>query len=235
MKFQYRAKTIEFEVHRRDRKTLEIRIEPPDQICVAAPKYAKDEEILRAVQSKRKWIIEKLSELESIGSSKKEKEYVDGESFLYLGRNYSLKIIENPKVKSPVVKLYRGKFCIETNTKDPDKLRQAMEHWYRQKTLKKVLEQVKYFQDYFSVKPRSVKVKEQKKRWGSCNSKGDLMFNWRISMAPLSVIRYIVLHEICHIVHFNHSRDFWTLLERIMPHYMEKKEWLGRYGVMLDL
>lgn len=235
MKFEYQAKTIEFEVQRRNRKTLEIRIQPPDKVRVAAPKYAKDEEILRVVQSKGKWIVEKLSELESIGCSKREKEYVNGESFLYLGRNYSLKIIKNPEIQSPVVKLYKGKFHIETNTKDLDELRQAMEHWYRQKTLEKVLEKVEYFQNYFPVKPNFVKVKEQKKRWGSCNSKGNLMFNWRISMAPSPVLGYIVLHEMCHLVHFNHSKDFWALVERIMPNYKERKEWLKKYGIKMDL
>lgn len=94
---------------------------------------------------------------------------------------------------------------------------------------------MKYFKPYIKKEPKSIRVKEQKKRWGSCNDQGDLMFNWRISMGPSDVLAYIVVHEMCHLIHFNHSRDFWNLLESIMPDYRDKKEWLKINGIRMDL
>lgn len=235
MKIEYGAKTIEFEVEYRDRKTLEISIEPPNNIRVRAPKRATEEEIKKIVNSKGKWIVQKLFEFKDVEYRKIKKEYVNGETFMYLGRNYSLQIIENKKIKKPKVKLYRGKFYIKTNTKDQKKLKEAMEKWYREKALEKILEKVDYYKSYFNNEPNSVKVKQQKKRWGSCNTKGDLMFNWRCVMAPSNVLDYLVVHEMCHMVYFNHSKDFWGLVESIIPDYRNRKEWLKTNGIKMDL
>lgn len=235
MQIQYNSKTIEFQVEYRKRKTFEIRIFPPDKIRVRAPKRATEDQILQIVESKGKWITQKLFELKDIEYRKVNKEYINGESFMYLGKNYSLQLVENIEIKKPIVKLFQGKFYIETNTKDQDQLRQALESWYRKKSLDNVIEKIEYYKLYFNKKPRSIRVKEQKKRWGSCNSRGDLMFNWRISMAPSNVLDYIVVHEMCHMVYFNHSKEFWSLVERIMPDYREQKEWLKANGISMDL
>lgn len=235
MQIQYGTKTIEFEVEYRDRKTLEIGIEPPDNITVIAPRSAKDEDILSVVRSKAKWITQRLFEFKDVEYRRREKEYINGESFMYLGRNYSLQININEEVDTPIVKLYQGKFYIETNTKEQDKLKIAMEDWYREKTLEKVLEKVEYYKPYFDVVPNSVKVKEQKKRWASCNANRDLMFNWRCAMAPANVLDYIVVHEMCHMVYLNHSKEFWSLVGRIMPDYKDRKEWLRNYGIRMNL
>lgn len=235
MKIQYGSTTIEFEIEYRDRKTFEISIEPPDNIRVRAPKRVAEEEVLKIVKSKGKWITQKLFEFKDIEYRKVNKEYVNGESFMYLGRNYSLELIKNSEVKKPDVKLFQGKFYIETNTSNQDKLKLAMENWYRKKTLEKIIEKVDYYKFYINIEPRSIKVKEQKKRWGSCNSKGDLMFNWRVSMAPSCVLDYIVVHEMCHMVYFNHSKEFWKFVEKIIPDYNDRKEWLKINGIKMDL
>lgn len=235
MKFQYGTKTIEFEVEYRDRKTLEIGIEPPDNIKVKAPKIATEEYILRVVKSKAKWITQKLFEFKDVEYRRRKKEYVNGESFMYLGRNYALQIIMNKDIREPITRLYQGKFYIETNTKNQDKLRQSMERWYREKTLEKVIERIQYYKSYFDLTPNVVRVKEQKKRWASCSSKRNLNFNWRCSMAPSNVLDYIVVHEMCHMVHFNHSKAFWNLVGKIIPDYKERKEWLRHYGIRMDL
>lgn len=235
MKFKYEAQIIEFTVEYRKRKTLEIRIEPPDNISVIAPKRASEKDILRMVETKANWIVKKLSELKEIEKLKKNKEYVNGESFMYLGRYYSLEIIIDETVSKPITKLYQGKFYITTNTRDQDKLKESMKKWYYDKSLEKILERVEHFQSYFSVKPNSIKVKEQKKRWGSCTSRRDILINWRISMAPADVLDYLVVHEMCHMVQMNHSSDFWKLVERIMPDYKRRRDWLRKYGIMLNL
>ncbi len=235
LKFEYGTKTIEFEIEYRNRKTLEIGIYPAECIKVVAPKLAHEEDIIRVVKSKAKWIVQKLFELKDMQYVKREKEYVNGESFMYLGRNYSLQIIKEQKVKLPVAKLYQGKFYIEANTSDQFTLRKAMEVWYRKKTLEKVIERVDYYRPHFNIEPNSIKVKEQKKRWGSCTSNRDIMFNWKCSMAPFNVLDYIVVHEMCHMVHLNHSKEFWNLVKDILPNYKEQKEWLRNNGIKMDI
>ncbi len=235
MKFEHEAQTIEFTVEYRKRITLEIRIEPPDNIFVIAPKRTSEKDILRVVESKANWIVKKLSELKEREKLKRNREFINGEFFMYLGRNYKLEILIDNTVSKPITRLNKGKFYITTNTTDQDKLKESMKKWYYGKTLEKILERVEYFQPYFLVKPNSIKVKEQKRRWGSCTSKRDILINWRISMAPLHVLDYIVVHEMCHMVHMNHSSDFWNLVEKIMPDYKSRREWLKKYGISLDI
>lgn len=214
---------------------MEIGIEPPESIKVKAPKFSTEEDIIRVVKSKSKWILDKLFEFKDMEYVKRKKEYINGESFMYLGRNYSLQIVYNTEAKVPVAKLYQGKFYIETNTREQEILKHSMEKWYRAKTMEKVLEKIEHYKPYIGISPRIVKVKDQKKRWGSCTSNKDIMFNFRCTMAPSNVLDYIVVHEMCHLVHLNHSKDFWNLVQTIMPDYKERKEWLRNCGIRMNL
>jgi len=235
MQIQFGAKTIPFEVIYRKRKTMEIRVEPPDRVTVVAPQGTPHEVILQKVYGRASWIVQKLLLCRQIESRPIRREFVNGESFLYLGRNHSLQLILDASLKKPAVKLYRGKFYVTTPDQDEQKIRQAMEQWYRAKTLEKVKERVAYYQRYFEQKPAAIRVKEQKKRWASCTARDELLFNWRCVMAPAPVLDYIVVHEMCHMCHKNHSKAFWDLVTSILPDYQESKEWLKKYGVRMDL
>lgn len=238
MKIKYGTQVIEFTVEYRSRKTIEIGVEPPDIVTVIAPKGASEDIIRQRVMSKAKWITQKLYEINHIQSQRLEREYVNGEAFMYLGRNYTLKIVEDLLTRRPVTKLYQGKFYITTSiydAKDQNKLKRSMESWYRQKTYEKVCECIEYYQKYFEHIPSDIKIKEQKKRWGSCTAKRELLFNWRCVMAPAWVLDYIVVHEMCHMYHMDHSKEFWALVERVMPDYEKRREWLRNYGIKMDL
>jgi predicted metal-dependent hydrolase len=232
---QYGNKIIDFEVIYRDRKTLEIRVEPPDKIQVISPKGLKDEIIREKVKSKGKWIIGKLLDFKDTGYIPFEREFVNGESFMYLGRNYLLKININNDLSRPKVELLDGKLQISSPTKDQNILKKALEKWYRRQAEKIILKRVEFYKHKFNVVPRQVKIKQQKKRWGSCTSKGDLLFNWRTIMAPSPVIDYIIVHELSHLIHKNHSGKFWKSVESILPDYKDRKKWLKDYGVRMDL
>ncbi|MCX7884639.1 MAG: M48 family metallopeptidase [Caloramator sp.] len=235
LSFLYGTKNIEFDLEYRRRKTLQITIEAPDKVKVVAPLGMENEEIIRIVKSKADWIVQKLFVLSNIEYRPIKREFVNGESFMYFGRNYSLQIIVDDTVKKIEVKLFQGKFYITTTVKDENLIRKAMEEWYRERTFEKAKERIKYYQKYFNKKPTAVKVKEQKKRWASCTGKDEILFNWRCSMARADAFDYIVVHEMCHLYHKNHSKDFWKLVEFIMPDYENRKEWLKKYGVRMDL
>ena len=129
----------------------------------------------------------------------------------------------------------QGKFVVNTYTKDEDLIKKAMENWYREKTLAKVKERVSYYSSYFNNEVTTVKVKEQKKRWASCTSKNELLFNWRCVMAPVFVLDYIVVHEMCHMEYKNHSKDFWNRVYAVMPDYEVRKSWLKNNGIKMDI
>lgn len=235
MQIQFGTRTIPFEVIYRKRKTLEIGVEPPDRVTVVAPADTPKDVILQKVRSRAAWIVQKLFLFQRMEVQPIKREYVNGESFLYLGRNYSLQLIVDPNIKKPEVKLYQGKFYVTTPDRNEQRIRRAMEQWYRSKTLEKVMERISYYQRYFDRKPAAVRVKEQQKRWASCTARNELLFNWRCVMAPSPVLDYIVVHEMCHMYHKNHSRDFWELLASILPDYEDRKEWLKNYGVRMDM
>ncbi|MBT2644766.1 M48 family metallopeptidase [Bacillus sp. ISL-41] len=231
----YGTKTIEYSVEFRERKSLEISVEAPNIVSVVAPLNTPEEIIEQKVKKKAQWIVQKLFLFKDMEFQKINRELVNGESFMYMGRNYSLQLIIDESIKEPAVKLYQGKFLITTPTKSQELLRTSLEKWYREKTLEKVSEKVSYFQHFFKKKPNDIKVKEQQKRWASCTSKNELLFNWRCAMAPSHVIDYIVVHEMCHMYHMNHSQEFWDLLSSVMPDYERRKEWLKNFGVRMDL
>lgn len=233
--FEYGTRYINFNLIYRNRKTMSIEIEPSGEINVISPTGYDTNVILEKVKSKANWIIQKQYEIAPINNQKIEREAISGESYMYLGRSYSLDVVLDENVKDIDVKLYRGKFVVKTYTKDEEVVKKALENWYREKTLEKVKERVKYYQGYFKDKVSDVKVKEQKKRWASCTARNILLFNWRCAMAKSSVLDYIVVHELCHMEYKDHSKVFWDRLSSVMPDYQERKQWLKENGIKLDL
>ncbi len=227
---QFGSSTISYEIIRSNRKTLGLEVSLEEGIKVRAPKRLKQARIAELVRQKAPWILKKQSEFADVKPSPTPKKFVGGEKLPYLGRRYRIKV-KNIEGKDVSVKLYQGKFWIEVGVEiSEDDRREAIRAklilWYREQALDKLAERVERYQNRIGQEPNSIKVKEQKKRWGSCSSLGNLNFNWRIIMAPISVIDYIVVHELAHLKHLNHSKDFWQLVEAIVPSYKEKQEWL---------
>ena len=233
LSFEHNTKTISFELIYRKRKTLEIRVGPPDKVTVISPFGISRKKVLQHVNKKSGWIAKKLYHFEQMKVVYKKKEFVNGESFLYLGRDYYLEIVDNKELKNPQVNLFDGKIVIETPSRDEQKLFLAMKRWYYKMANEKISQLVDYYAGKFPLKPLEVKVKEQKRRWGSCTYKNKLLFNWRCIMAPVPVVGYIVVHEMCHMLEKNHSKKFWNLVWSVLPDYKERKEWLKNNGVRM--
>ncbi len=235
LEFQYGTTKIAFSVTFKDRKTMEIAVEPPDSVTVIAPIGITKEQILEKVKGKASWIIQQIYSYRHMNYQAIRREFVNGESFMYLGRNYALQIELNISAQKPEIKLFRGKFIVTTKDKNEDMIKEAMELWYRNRAKEIVTQRVKYYQKSFNLKPTAIKIKEQKKRWGSCTSKNDLLFNWRCIMAKSNALDYIIVHEMCHMYHKDHSKAFWELMVSVLPDYETRKEWLKNYGVRMDL
>jgi hypothetical protein len=209
-------------------------------LIVRSPKNTAETKIEEVLKKKTNWILSKLKEMDKIKPAPKEKEFMTGEKLPYLGRRYRLEV--NPAEISKVeVKLYQGKFIIDYPVGLKDKKEQRREEirthlikWYREHAKEKINERVDKYKVKLDVEPNNVVVKKQKKRWGSCSSKDNLNFNWEIIMAPMSIVDYLVAHELTHLIHDNHSRDFWATVAAIIPDIKEKKEWLKVNGRRLE-
>lgn len=234
-KFEYGSRIITFNLIYRKRKTMSIEVETTGEVTVIAPVGTSTDDILEIVRGRAGWIVSKQYESKFINDTKINREVISGESYMYLGRNYSLDIRVDEKLDSISVKLFQGKFVVSTYTKDEDLIKKAMENWYREKTLAKVKERISYYRSYFNDEVTNVKVKEQKKRWASCTCKNELLFNWRCVMAPAFVLDYIVVHEMCHMEYKNHSKDFWNRVYAVMPDYEVRKLWLRNNGIKMDI
>ena len=163
------------------------------------------------------------------------REYIDGESFMYLGHDYPLQLKLNPELKKMSVRLIEGRFLVDTPVVDGAVIRGGLEAWYRFMGAEHINARLDYYQSLLDVSPNRVTIRNQKTRWGSCSSKGSLNFNWRLMMAPAEVIDYVVVHELCHLIHPNHSKNFWNQVSAILPDYRVRKDWLKKNGTRLIL
>ncbi|MFL0270114.1 M48 family metallopeptidase [Candidatus Clostridium radicumherbarum] len=233
--FVFGTRNIDFNLEYSNRKTLAIEVEPSGEVNVIAPISVSEEKIINKVKSRASWIVQKQYEVRNINVNKINREAISGESYLYLGRNYTLQINVRTRTEEITVRLFRGKFIVTTYTEDEEKIKSALEEWYRKKALIKINERINYYSHYFDRKPSAVKVKEQKKRWASCTSKDELLFNWRCIMAPSNIIDYIIVHEMCHMYHKDHSKEFWSMVNGVLPDYEGRKLWLRDNGIKLDI
>lgn len=213
-------------------KSADLRVEE-GTVSVVVPKDLPQERIEKLLKDKHRWIKEKLI-LHREAMPVSQKEFISGESFSYLGRNYRLKVERAPFAP---VKLIQGRLIatLPYGSDEVHMVRNALVRWYRKHAEAKLQEKSKRYAKIIGVEPRSVGIKAFTSRWGSCSAKGDVLFNWKIIMAPNRICDYIVIHELCHLIHHDHSAKFWKEVERVLPDYAERKEWLKVNGVTLEL
>ena len=217
------------------RRTVDIVIERDGEITVRPPRLMTPEQIDETVLSKRMWIYRNLAEWRDLNTSRVVREWVNGESFLYLGNNYRLQLVAE---QGEPLLLKDGRFRLLRSivkTGGDAAARKAFQSFYSQKGLQRLRDRVAYFASKVGVSAGEVKIRDLGYRWATCLKSGDLHFHWKCLMAPLTIIDYIVVHELCHLHHRNHSDEFWNEVDKVLPDYRERKEWLRIQGVKLDL
>ena len=202
------------------------------KVCVVVPRQLENERITKLLKDKNRWIKEKIA-LHRDAQPKSSKQFVSGESFSYLGRNYRLKVHQGNYLP---IKLSHGRFTItlRAGADNPDLIQDSLLSWYKQHAELKFKEKAKRYSKIIGVEFNSVALKDYKSRWGSCSVEGDITFNWKIIMAPNRIVDYVVVHELCHLIYHDHSPKFWREVERIMPNYAECKNWLKQHGASLE-
>lgn len=222
---------LSYKIKKSNRKTLSIYIEPNGDILILAPENKTDAEINLAIESKKLQIFRKIAELNELQATKKVRELVSGESYLYLGRNYRLKFTENQDIP---LKIFQGYFSLRIQ--DKEKSNHIFKDFYRKKGLQKIAERIKLYQPQMGVSFSKIQVMELQNRWASYSKKtGSLCFNWKCMMLPVNILDYVVVHELVHIKHQDHSPEFWGEVDKVMPNYHERKNWLRYNGASIDL
>lgn len=217
-------KSITFELSYRQRKSLGIKVHPDLRVEVLAPLNTKEKDIFVKVKSKAPWIIKQLEMFRAYLPKTSARRYIGGESHLYLGRQYKLKVA-NASVNT--VKAYRGILLVETNQSDASAVERVLNAWYKERAsiiFNEVLETVfPLFKRYNLEKPKLV-IRAMSKRWGSCTPGGKIILNTELIKAPRGSIEYVVIHELCHLVHHNHTKQFFELQSRLMPDWQKWKD-----------
>ncbi|MYI87975.1 MAG: M48 family metallopeptidase [Synechococcus sp. SB0672_bin_10] len=217
---------LRVEVIRSMRRTAALHV-VGNELQVRIPERLGDEWVAAILQQKRPWIRAKVAQWQPVPPCRP-RELVSGESFPYLGRNYRLKVLEGHQVG---VRLAGGYLRTtvrpdEQGAQRQRRIRQYLEKWYRSRALERLREKTNRHARQIGVTPTGISVRSFKSRWGSCNTTGHLAFNWNIVKAPHAIANYVVIHELCHLVHPNHSKDFWRLVRCHDDAYGEHKQWL---------
>lgn len=230
-----RIKDIAYEVLRSQRTTADIVIERDGRVLVRAPRSIPDERIEDLIEAKRYWIYKNLAEWRDLNATRVLREYRNGEGFLYLGRSYRLFLVADQD--EPLL-LKNGRFCLRRDLVDRGEIeaaKTAFRDFYIARGSEGILQRVDYYAPKVGVAPRDVAIRELGNRWASCSPNGNLAFHWKCMMAPQTIIDYIVVHELCHFHHLDHTDAFWNEVDKVMPAYGERKEWLRKHGAGLDV
>ncbi|WP_410515060.1 SprT family zinc-dependent metalloprotease [Paenibacillus sp. BR2-3] len=217
MKIEFENNIIEFNVQYGKRKKISLHIDSIGHITVKAPRDTSEEIIISAMEQHGKLILEKLQAIAKAQETPKTREYQDEGKFLYLGKEYFLHEL------------------IETGELDEEELKKNLKKFYFASCKKIVGERINRYQTELRVKPKTIEIVESRTKWGSCSSDKKITFNYRLAMAPVEVIDYVIIHELCHLLHMNHDRSFWRRVGSFMPDYKEKQEFLARHGQFMTL
>ena len=223
---QYGATIIDYVIEFAQRKTLSICVNPDSSVCLKAPIDATLKQIQQKVHKRASWILKQKRFFESFGTSTTKRQYISGESHLYLGRQYMLRVKE-----SNVNAVHYQNNIIEIECRHKKDAGILLQTWYRQRANVKFQEYAQPIIEQFSiygVKPQSLSIKKMDKRWGYCTIDGHITLNPRLICAPRCCIEYVITHELCHLIYRSHNKEFYALLTKEMPHWEKWKNKLER-------
>lgn len=215
-------------IERSNRKTLSLTVLKNGNVIVKAPINMKDEIINHFVEEKQDWIREKLFVINKTNS--KFDDVINYKKFMLYGNRYSLLLDNVKKIET------NDKFQIILPQKtEPEKILKTLKTWYKKMAKQVLFDRLSYVESRIKLKSNSFRIGDSKGRWGSCNSNGVICLNFRVLMLPPALIDYVIIHELCHLVEMNHSKNFWKLVETFLPNYSKLKKAIKEYSFLLGL
>ncbi|MDF2572791.1 MAG: hypothetical protein K0R55_4395 [Sporomusa sp.] len=218
------------------RKNIQIRLLPTAIVEIIAPAKLTTNEIEHIFTTKSRWLTGRLKKLSDLAANPVNQRLVSGSQLLYKGEPHTLTVLPGSKpelVLKPgavFVKLPAGNPAVNPDTMTE----QIIKAWLVDQAGKLFFDKTKQWATAIGVSPARITIKDQKTRWGSCSSLGNINYNWRIIMAPTQVADYLIIHELCHLLVPNHSARFWEQVSRFAPDYPECRKWLADNGKLLS-
>jgi predicted metal-dependent hydrolase len=206
-------------VFRSRRRTIALIVTPEARVIVRAPLKAPAALIDDFVRKQQGWIKKKIGEMKGRPQAPAHA-YEEGEIFWFLGREYPLHIVD-----SAGTQIQRTDLLCVPRALMPD-IRSGIQRWYREEAHTEIHSRCMWFSMMTGYSPASVRITDARQRWGSCTCRGGLNFSWRLIQAPLSIVDYVIVHELVHLRQPDHSRKFWAKVEALMPDYQRRREWL---------
>lgn len=223
--------TFNYKIVRKNRKTIGIKVIDGGEVIVTSPFGISEKIIRNIIKDKEEWILGKVRLMKEAEILEK-KEIKNGSKLRLLGRELDLELLEtgsiekNYKIENGKIKVFMGPRGI---------VRDRIDEIYRMEARRILGERTNIYSKVIGAKPNKIFIKNQKTLWGSCSSRRNINYNYRIIMAPIEIIDYIVVHELCHLVHMNHSKNYWNTVKSILPDYKERRKWLKANGHMLRI
>lgn len=252
MTIQHNNEIIEITIKRSKRSTACLRIQPDGTVEVRGPRLMSDAFVRKFVEEKADWIIQKRQEVAEHQSKKRNHTYQSEDVFLYLGEEYVLTLVaagrkrvelvkaeENSYVSSDAetVEIARNdnRLVLHTTSFEPRNIEKQLKEWYKKQATEYITNRVEYYAPRIPGEHAGITMENRKGRWGSCSSTGELTFNWRLMLAPPEIIDYVVVHELCHLKHMDHSPAYWKAVGSVLPDYKARREWLKENGIGLNM
>lgn len=247
MTIQHNNEIIEITIKRSKRTTACLRIQPDGTVEVRGPRLMSDAFVRNFVEAKADWIIQKRKEVAEHQSKKRTHTYQSGDVFLYLGEEYVLtlvaagrKCVELTRSDGPVesphdTQMCHNKLTLHTTSFEAKAIEKHIKEWYKKQATDYITRRVEHFAPEIPGEHTGITMENRKGRWGSCSSTRELTFNWRLILAPPEIIDYVVVHELCHLKHMDHSPAYWKAVGSILPDYKARREWLKENGIGLNL
>lgn len=219
--------TLDFNIIYKRRKTIGIYIDLYGRIELQVPKDTTKDTIISLIEDKWEWINQKSKEMKDRIAGPTDKVYDHGEEFMYMGKAYPILIFSNTSDQQDYIVFEVNQLHIYVKEHKDEAIKIVLKRFYYQQCKALIEKRIRIYQSEFKMKPRSIRITDDNSNWGTCNSRLELTFNWKLAMAPLEVIDYVVVHEMCHMVHLNHERSFWRLVGKILPDYEQRANWLA--------
>jgi predicted metal-dependent hydrolase len=219
---------IEYSIQYSNRKTLSIIVERDRSVVVRAPLNTSKEVIDKEISKRKFLLFQKINHPQKYVTPKPRKEFVSGESLLFLGKHHKLEVVQE---QIDGIEFGNEFFISKFNQVQAEKL---FKDWYFKQAEEKIIPKVHFHAKNLGVNFNVIKILDLKFRWGSCTPKDNINFNWRLIKAPFYVIDYIIVHELSHLLESNHTPAFWNIVSVQLPHYNKAKDWLKDNGHLLE-
>jgi len=219
---------------------VNFRIDSEKGLEVVIPSGVRVLNLDDLLRERQMWILKHLRKFDQIKANTEQRQYVSGEMLPYLGEDHELDVIQTRNGKRTTVARQANFIRVRLRAGIPqderaEEIRSALEKWYRRQAKEYILEQTAALAAQHGFEYEGVKIRGQRTRWGSCSSKGNLNFNWKLMMVPPAAVEYVIIHELCHLMELNHSTYFWNLVQELCPNYKYWVRWLKEHSPQVYL